>query len=108
MPRLAGQKTEYLERQLQDFAEQRRWNPLMFNVARVLDPWTRSELAIHFRDLNPKPVGGAPRELIAMGKIIYEEGMSDAGIAPCYSCHGPDAKGDGAFPRLAGQLYDYI
>ena len=24
------------------------------------------------------------------------------------SCHGPDAKGTDAFPRLAGQLHDYI
>jgi cytochrome c553 len=24
------------------------------------------------------------------------------------SCHGPEAKGDGEFPRLAGQLHDYI
>jgi cytochrome c553 len=68
----------------------------------------RSELAVHFRDLNPEPVGGAPRELMATGKTIYKEGISDAGIPPCSSCHGPDAKGDGAFPRLAGQLYDYI
>ena len=23
-------------------------------------------------------------------------------------CHGPEAKGNGQFPRLAGQLYPYI
>jgi cytochrome c553 len=108
MPRLAGQQTEYLESQLRDFAEQRRWNPLMFNVARVLTPPMRSELAAHFRNLNPEPVGGAPDELMTMGKTIYDEGISDAGIAPCSSCHGSDAKGDGSIPRLAGQLYDYI
>jgi cytochrome c553 len=108
MPRLAGQQPEYLESQLRDFAEQRRWNPLMFNVARVLDPSMRSELAAHFRDLNPEPVGGGPRELMTMGRAIYDEGISDAGIAPCSSCHGSDAKGDGTIPRLAGQLYDYV
>jgi cytochrome c553 len=108
MPRLAGQQTDYLESQLRDFAEGRRLSPLMFNVARVLNPSMRSELAAHFRDLNPKPIGGAPRELMTIGKEIYEEGISDAGIAPCSSCHGSDAKGDGAFPRLAGQLYEYI
>ena len=27
---------------------------------------------------------------------------------PCASCHGDDAKGNGEFPRLAGQLPDYI
>ena len=108
MPRLAGQQTEYLERQLQDFAEGRRWNPVMFNVARVLGPSMRSELAAHFKDLAPRPLGGAPQELVAMGKTIYEEGISDAGIAPCSSCHGPDAEGQGEIPRLAGQLDGYI
>jgi cytochrome c553 len=108
MPRLAGQQTEYLQRQLRDFAEGRRWNPLMVNVARALNPSMRSELATHFRDLNPKPVGGGPRELITIGKTIYENGISDAGIAPCSFCHGPDAKGNMTSPRLAGQLYDYI
>ena len=28
MPRLAGQQAEYLEHQLRDFAERRRWNPV--------------------------------------------------------------------------------
>jgi cytochrome c553 len=70
MPRLAGQQSEYLERQLRDFAEGRRWNPVMFNVARVLNPSMQSELAAHFKDLNPKPLGGAPRELMTMGKTI--------------------------------------
>jgi cytochrome c553 len=108
MPRLAGQQTEYLERQLRDFAERRRWNPVMFNVARVLNPSMQSGLAAHFRDLTPKPLRDAPRELMAMGKAIYEGGISDAGIAPCSSCHGPDAEGQGEIPRLAGQLHDYI
>jgi cytochrome c553 len=108
MPRLVGQQTEYLEKQLRDFAERRRWSPVMFNVARVLSQSMQSELAAHFRDLTPKPLGDAPRELMAMGKTIYEEGISDTGIAPCSSCHGADGEGQGEIPRLAGQLYDYI
>jgi cytochrome c553 len=108
MPRLAGQQAEYLEHQLRDFAERRRWNPVMFQVARVLSPSMQSKLAAHFKDLNPKPLADAPRELMAMGKTIYEEGVSDAGIAACSSCHGSDGEGQGEIPRLAGQLYDYI
>jgi len=45
---------------------------------------------------------------VAGGKQIYEEGVPDANIPPCASCHGPDAKGNGAFPRLAGQLDEYV
>jgi cytochrome c553 len=108
MPRLAGQQPEYLENQLRAFIERRRTNPVMFNVAHVLSPSMLTALASHFKDLNPKPLGGGPRNFAATGKKIYEEGILDAKIPACASCHGPDAKGRGAFPRLAGQLHDYV
>src|ERR1700676_710458 len=107
MPRLAGQQPEYLENQLQAFIDRRRTNPVMFNVAHVLRPPMLTALSAHFKDLNPKPLGGAPKELVATGKKIYQEGVG-ADVPPCASCHGPDAKGNGAFPRLAGQLNDYV
>ena len=108
MPRLAGQQPEYIANQLQAFIERRRTNPVMFNVAHVLDPAMVKALSEYFKDLNPKPLGGAPKELVPEGKKIYEEGISSANIPPCASCHGPDGKGADAFPRLAGQLHDYI
>ncbi len=108
MPRLAGQQPEYLKNQLQAFIERRRMNPVMFNVAHVLSPPLLEALTNYFKDLNPKPLGGAPKELAAAGKKIYDEGVPSADVPPCASCHGPDAKGADAFPRLAGQLHDYI
>jgi len=108
MPRLAGQQPEYLENQLRAFVERRRTNPVMFNVAHALSPSMLTALATQFRDLNPKPLGGAPKELVATGKKIYEEGVPGVDVPACSSCHGPEAKGDGVFPRLAGQLHDYI
>ena len=108
MPRLAGQSPEYLQNQLQAFIDRRRTNPVMFNVAHVLNPPLQKALAEHFRELNPKPLGGAPRELVGEGKRIYQEGVPAANVPPCASCHGPEAKGADAFPRLAGQLNDYI
>ena len=110
MPRLAGQQPEYLKNQLQAFIERRRTNPVMFNVAHVLTPPMLTALSTHFKDLNPKPLGGAtaPKELVAAGKKIYEEGVPSAEVPPCASCHGADAKGADAFPRLAGQLNDYV
>jgi cytochrome c553 len=108
MPRLAGQQPEYLENQLRAFIERRRSNPVMFNVAHVLSPQMEKALADQFKDLNPKPLGGAPRENIAEGKKIYQDGIQKSDIPPCASCHGDDAKGRDAFPRLAGQLHDYI
>ncbi len=108
MPRLAGQQPEYFENQLRAFIERRRTNPIMFNVAHVLSPSMLVALPAQFKELNPKPLGGAPKELVPEGRQIYEQGVATADVPPCASCHGPDAKGDGAFPRLAGQLHDYI
>jgi cytochrome c553 len=108
MPRLAGQQTEYFENQLRAFVDRRRENRFMFGVAHVLNPAMIAALAAQFRDLNPKPLGGAPRELMAAGKKIFEEGVAGSDIPACSSCHGSEAKGDGVFPRLAGQLHDYV
>ncbi|CCD99285.1 c-type cytochrome [Bradyrhizobium sp. STM 3809] len=108
MPRLAGQQPDYVKNQLQAFIDRRRTNPVMFNVSHVLSPAMLTALSTYFKDLSPKPLGGAPKDSLAAGKKIYEEGVAAAEVPPCASCHGPDAKGADAFPRLAGQLYDYM
>ena len=65
-------------------------------------------LAAHFKDLNPKPLGGAPRGSRRRGEKQSTRRDYPKPTFSCASCHGPEAKGDGAFPRLAGQLHDYI
>ena len=70
MPRLAGQQPEYIENQLQAFIERRRNNPVMFNVSHVLTPPMLKGLSEHFKNLNPKPLGGGPRENIAEEKRV--------------------------------------
>ena len=108
IPRLAGQPTEYLKNQLQAFVEHRRTSNIMFNVGHVLSPAMINALTTDFNQLDPKPLEGAPKENIDEGKNIFENGVAAANVPPCASCHGPQAKGNGPFPRLAGQLYDYI
>lgn len=107
MPRLAGQQPKYLENQLRAFTERRRANPVMSNVAHALSPSMIAALAAHFRDLNPQPLGGAPKERLATGKTIYDEGLPEANVPACSACHGPEAKGQDEIPRLAGQLFPY-
>lgn len=108
IPRLAGQQPEYLENQLRAFVEHRRTNNIMFNVAHSLSPAMIAALAANFSDLNPSPLGGAPRALVATGKRIFEDGIPEANVAACAACHGPNATGSGQIPRLAGQLYPYL
>jgi cytochrome c553 len=108
IPRLAGQQIKYIENQLHAFIEHRRTNNIMFNVAHVLSPEMLTALAKSFHDLNPEPLGGAPEQLAAEGKKLFEEGIPKADVPACAVCHGPEAKGNDDFPRLAGQLNEYI
>ena len=107
IPRLSGQQPEYFENQLGAFLERRRENKFMFGVVHALTPEMIAALSAHFHDLDAKPLGGAPKDLIAAGKKLYEEGAG-ADVPACGTCHGADAKGTGPFPRLAGQLHDYV
>jgi len=110
MPRLAGQTTTYLENQLRAFVERRRDRALFLNMAKIhgVSPELRVALAAHFRDINPSPFGGAPKHVVAAGKRIYDDGVPEANIPACTACHGPEGLGEGANPRLAGQLYPYL
>ena len=45
---------------------------------------------------------------MAKGKNIFNNGLPEAGILPCTSCHGEAAQGKDAIPRLAGQHPEYL
>ena len=108
IPRLGGQQVQYIKNQLEAFLEHRRKNAIMLNVAHGLDRSLMAALAEKFHRLDPRPIGGAPRGLIARGKEIFQAGLPQANVAACAACHGPDATGKNEIPRLAGQLYDYV
>lgn len=109
IPRIAGQTPEYIERQLLAFTESMRDknSSVGMTATHSVSPAMRSLLAAHFSSLNPDPIGDGPRDLVATGKTIYEEGVPEANVPACSGCHGPEARGKGAIPRLAGQLDSY-
>ena len=57
-----------------------------------------------------KPVANRPgnAELAARGAEVFKHGIPAKNIPPCESCHGMDGRGNGNFPRLAGQHADYL
>ena len=88
--------------------EPRAW-AFMKGVARDLDEPTIQALADYFSKQSPLPgrikAGGGDVE---KGKALYLEGDADRGLIACQSCHGPEGKGQGGIPRLAGQHADYV
>jgi cytochrome c553 len=87
--------------------EFRAWD-FMKGVARDLDPPTMQALGEYFAKQTPAPGKIVNTGDIARGKTLYLEGDADKGLIACQSCHGPEAKGQGPIPRLAGQHADYV
>ncbi len=111
-PRLAGQRPQYIEKQLMNFSAHTRDNPFsklyMWGAAANLSPLAARNLAAYFSTIPPKAANDGDRELAAAGRAIYQEGIPDANIVACVACHGPNAQGVGEIPRLGGLAYTYL
>ena len=112
-PHLAGQSAQYTAQQLKDFREQRRGETdnraYMWGVSALLDDATIEALANHYAAQTPTPGKTAAKpQLLARGKAIFEAGIPQRKVAACASCHGANAEGAAAFPRLAGQHAAYL
>ena len=111
-PRLAGQQRGYIIVQLDAFRNHTRGDPnaqaYMWGMASQLSDATIKALATYYSE--QKPVNGEPGDpaLMAEGKKIYTEGITEQNVPACQTCHGPNAQGAGAFPRLAGQHVEYL
>jgi len=111
-PRLAGQRPQYIEKQLMNFSAHTRDNPFsklyMWGAAANLSPLAARNLAVYFSTIPPKAANDGDRELAATGRAIYQEGIPDSNIVACVACHGPNAQGAGEIPRLGGLAYTYL
>jgi cytochrome c553 len=111
-PKLAAQQPEYLIAQIEKFKDQVRTDRLaqeiMAGMVRHLTDRQKSELAIYFsRQTNPsQPVEND--QLLAQGMALYRNGDPAQNTLACVQCHGANAEGLGAIPRLAGQHVAYL
>jgi cytochrome c553 len=107
--KLAGQKTAYIVKQVQDFRSGQRKHDQMAIVARNLSDEDLVDIAAYFNSL--PPMKGEGGELHEAGKQLFEQGDAARGITPCVTCHGPKGLGLAALPttpRLAGQEWKYL
>lgn len=111
-PRLAGQHANYLARQLKSFKEQTRGDPYaiayMWGMASGLSDETIDALAQYYTRQKTGPGKDHDAATVARGRDIYEHGIPSEGVPACAACHGPDARGNDIFPRLAGQHAEYV
>ena len=112
-PRLAGQPQAYLETQLKLFRDHSRGDPharaYMWGIAGPLSDAEIKGLAELYGKLPPTPgTPAADPALAAKGKALYDAGAVNRDIPACAGCHGQNAEGNEAIPRLAGQHRQYL
>jgi cytochrome c553 len=112
-PKLAGQVEGYFVAQVNGFKSHGRRDPAgfeyMWGLSRSLTEDQIKGLAAYFAAQKPLPqpaTGNAAQ--VQAGRAIFETGVSAKNIPACATCHGPEGKGNGAFPRIAGQHADYL
>ena len=108
-PKLAGQGASYIVKQLADFKDKKRNDPLMSSQAVALSSQDMDDLAAYFSSQTGSQ-GAADEKLVAAGAKLYRGGNKKKGIAACIACHGPTGAGNPSakFPKVSGQHAAYL
>lgn len=111
-PRLAGQTPGYLVAQLEIFRSHQRADPAgfeyMWGISHHLTDDQIKGLAEYFAKQVPQANAPVDAQLMAAGKLIFENGVPTKEAPPCIACHGSKGEGIATFPRLANQHQDYL
>lgn len=107
-PKIAGQHTNYLSKQLHDFKDQKRNNVQMAPMVANLSDQDIEDLSAYFNSKKLKK-GTANPDLIEAGEKLYRAGNIESGVAACMACHSPNGSGNSGagYPMLSGQHADY-
>lgn len=121
-PRLAGQGYQFLVKQLEDFAADKRQDTTMFVMnanAKGLTAQDRMDVAAYVNSLQPNlgklsnltdlSSSGTEVGQTHLGKAIVNYGLLDKGVPACASCHGYNGRGtDPVYPVISQQKYTYL
>ena len=107
-PMLQGQLATYLYKQLFDYKQGSRANPVMSGVAKTLSEADMADLAAYYAGLEP-PAGTKSLLYNEAGERLVEKGDSKRILPPCQVCHEPNGLGQRIdVPALAGQNAAYL
>ncbi len=108
-PKLAGQSAGYIVKQLSDFKDGKRKDPIMSGMAASLSKQDMEDIAAYFSNQKTSAgVATADTAALKVGERLYRGGDAQFGIPACMSCHGPAGHGiPPRFPRVSGQHAPY-
>ena len=107
-PKLSAQHAAYTAKQLKNFKEGTRANPVMMGMAATLTEQDMQNIAAYLVK-QPVSLGVAQdKATIELGQSIYRGGIAAKGVPACAACHSPTGAGiPSQYPRLGGQWADY-
>jgi len=116
-PKLAGQWSDYLQKQIREFQNGARVNETMTDMATsVYEFQDVFDIAAYFA--SQKMMGGTPieneaeKKLYLEGEKLFTLGNAENGAFRCVKCHGEQGSGEplnnNLFPVLRGQHKDYL
>lgn len=108
-PKLAGQHSDYLMRQLELYRSGARDNAIMNGMAAALSDQDIADLSAYYAS-QTLDYGSADPARVSLARSLYKSGDASRDIAACAGCHGPNGLGIplSGFPRLGGQFDGYL
>jgi len=109
-PRIAGQSSYYLAKQLHDFTSGVRVNAVMTSISKSLSPNDIADLAAYYAGVEAPylPLPPPDQALVKRGEQLATVGDAAKNIQSCNNCHGAGGAGEPpAIPYLAGQYAHY-
>lgn len=108
-PRLAGQSSDYIIKQLHDFRSGKRKGQMQA-TAELLGDDDIKLVAEYFsqQTIMTNQLNKLPTEQKALAEQLFFHGDDGRGLIACASCHGKGGLGVSIVPRLAGQHESYL
>ena len=107
-PKLAGQHAAYIAKQLKNYKDGTRANPIMMGMAATLTEQDMNNISAYLAS-QPASQGVAQnKDTIELGQSIYRGGIAAKGVPACAACHSPTGAGiPSQYPRMGGQWAEY-
>ncbi len=112
-PKLAGQYADYTVKQVNDFLQNKRADPIMSGMAATAGSADDlADIAAFFASQKRMKGVAVKSAKAAQGRVLYLKGNRKRAIYACVNCHGRNGKGmsksNPYFPVVGGQHKDYL